>query len=83
MIKNSDNFCYKLDFAAATLAETLRQAQKREVGKRLHRRGLAHSLSEVMFNASSAALACKGPQARKPLQWCKRDTFWLAKSCVN
>ena len=31
MIKNGDNFCYKLDFAAATLAETLRQAQKREV----------------------------------------------------
>ena len=28
MIKNG---CYKLDFAAATLAETLRQALKREV----------------------------------------------------
>ena len=27
-------------------------------GKRLHRRGLAHSLSEVMFNASSAAFSC-------------------------
>ena len=44
-------------------------------GKRLHHRGLAHSLSEVMFNASSAAFACKGPQARKPLQWCEQDTF--------
>ena len=31
MIKNGGNFCYKLDFAAATLAETLRQAQKQEV----------------------------------------------------
>ena len=44
-------------------------------GKRLHRRGLVHSLSEVMLNASSAAFTCKGPQARKPLQWCKQDTF--------
>ena len=33
MIKNGGNFCYmyKLDFAAAILDETLRQAQKREV----------------------------------------------------
>ena len=31
MIKNGGNFCYKLDFVAATLAETLKQAQKREV----------------------------------------------------
>ena len=28
MIKNGGNFCCKLDFAATTLAETLRQAQK-------------------------------------------------------
>ena len=31
MIKNGGNFCCKLDFAAATLADTLRQAQKQEV----------------------------------------------------
>ena len=33
MIKNGGNFCYKLDFAAATLAETLRQAQKLAGGR--------------------------------------------------
>ena len=31
MITNGGNLCYKLDFAAATLAETLRQTQKQEV----------------------------------------------------
>ena len=31
MIKNGGNFCYKLDFAAATLAVTFRQTQKLEV----------------------------------------------------
>ena len=37
----------KLDFAAA-----------RHPGEHLHHRGLAHSLSEVMFNTSPAALSC-------------------------
>ena len=46
------NLCYKLDFTADTLAETLRQAQKWEVELEWEAstcRGLAHSLSEVML----------------------------------
>ena len=31
MIKNGGNLCYKLDLQQLLLAETLRQAQKREV----------------------------------------------------
>ena len=78
MIKNGDNLCYKLDFAAANSCRDTQASSK--AGGRA-RVGSAYivggwrSLSEVMFNASSAAFACKGPQARKPLQWCKQDTF--------
>ena len=40
-----------------------RHSGKLKSGKYLHRRGLAHSLSEVMFNASSAA---KDPRQGNP-----------------
>ena len=84
MIKNGGNLCYKLDFAAANSCRDTQAGskaggrarvgsayiRKKKKKKKKHRRGLAHSLSEVMFNASLAAFACK-----EPLQWCKQDTF--------
>ena len=58
MNKNGSNLCYKLDFAAATLAETLRQAQKWEVDHR----GLTHSLFEVMLTLHQLHSPAKDPR---------------------
>ena len=65
-------------FAAATLAETLRHAAKREVelhGKRLYRRGLAQSLSEVMHQLHSPA---KDPRQGNP---CRGANKTLSSLC--
>ena len=41
------------------------------------------TVSLVMFNASSAAFACKGSLARKPLQWCKQDVLEYQEMILN
>ena len=76
MIKNGGNLCYKLDFAAATSCRDTQASSKAGIRARVGSAYIVGGWRTVsLFNASSAAFACKGPQARKPLQWCKQDTF--------
>ena len=75
MIKNSGKFCCKLDFAAATLTETLRQAQKREVELEWEAPrswGVGQCFISCVHlqrtpGKEPPVFTCKGPQARNPL----------------